>query len=197
MRIRRVYVLQPCWKGRSPYTYMCSVVIGAASSFVPAMLTRLWAREPLREAELRGGWRQRDQQLAAAQVGDAISHLAAGHLKQYADGESSATQLRYHMANAVRDGMEHPTIVKLAANTEGGGNPQRGLKALLEEKVGLLGLQTELEVSDSVTRWEGQGDRERRERRDRRERREKTEDRREKREERGCTREEKREKRDM
>ena len=86
--------------------------------------------EAMREEEIRGEWRQRDRRLVAAQVCDAISHRAAGHLKQHADGESSTTQLRYHTANAVRNGMAHPTIVRPAAIAEGGGNPQRGFKAL-------------------------------------------------------------------
>ena len=76
------------------------------------MLSSLWA-EPRKR--LRGGWRQRQAQ----EDGDAdnpapLSHLAAGLLRDWSDGLISSAKLQEHMGNAVRDGMRHPMILRLA-----------------------------------------------------------------------------------
>ena len=116
------------------------------------MLSRLWA--PRDAPPLRGGWRQRLAQgegdAANPHVG--VSRLAGGLLRDWADGAISATHLRSHMANALADGLNHPMVERLATFGAGAQHAQENLMRLLEETCGLASLQTQLDVSDNVTR---------------------------------------------
>ena len=76
--------------------------------------------------------------------------MAAGHLLEWADGESSAARLVMHMRNAVEDGFSHPMVTRLGTLPPGN-NAQRGLKELMAD-LGLFRLQTVIEEAEAVTR---------------------------------------------
>ena len=79
------------------------------------MLAPLWSSQP-RKRRRKGGWRQQAARAAIAEEPEdsSISFLAAGHLLEWCDGVESATQVRNHMRNALRDGFNHPMVKRLA-----------------------------------------------------------------------------------
>ena len=76
--------------------------------------------EPLPELKRprQGGWRQQlraSDEARASQVAPRhLSHLASGHLRDFFDGDISATKLRYHCQNAAKDGLSHPMVIRIA-----------------------------------------------------------------------------------
>ena len=116
-----------------------------------SILAPLWA--PLTSAKRqRGGWRQ---QLEIQNDGTQTqcSHLAAGQIQAWSDGKSSAAQLHRHMANAVKDGMQHPMIVRInnICTLETQHKANHGMLAVLET-TGIPDLISKLDgpVSDLV-----------------------------------------------
>ena len=107
------------------------------------MLSKLWA--PLPRKRARGGWRQRQRQLEIDEAEDrtsSISYLAAGHLLDWCDGLESASKLRFHMHNAIKDGFHHPMITRLSdISVESDQHCHAGLCALLDT----------CEISDLIT----------------------------------------------
>ena len=129
----------------------CVFIIGALA-FV--MLSSLWSAVGSRKRR-RGGHRQRALQEEAEEESasasrPSISRLAAGHLRDYADGVQSASKMIDHMHNAVLDGMDHPMVQKLG-NLQGGQNAQRSMNNLMED-LGLFNLQTVVPEAQEVTR---------------------------------------------
>ena len=80
-----------------------------------------------------------------------VSYLAKGMLMEWCDGDASAAQAQWHMANSVRDGMRHPAVVRIGA-VAAGQHAHSGLMELLEDKVGLMSLQTVISEPDMVDR---------------------------------------------
>ena len=72
---------------------------------------------PLVEPALRGGWRQRREQRAAADVHvRPPPRMALNHLRDWGEGLISARKLVCNMDDAVQDGeVTHPMIHRLAA----------------------------------------------------------------------------------
>eukprot|EP00959_Pyramimonas_sp_CCMP1952_P322381 6746079-Pyramimonas_sp.AAC.1 len=79
------------------------------------MLRALWER-PRKRQRRRGGWRQRMDASSSEEDRDegTISILAAGHLLEWSDGESSAVRVVQHMLNARADGLCHPMVDRIA-----------------------------------------------------------------------------------
>ena len=121
-------------------------------------MRRLWLRDQV--VPIRGGWRQREAQGEGRVDHGVRSRAATTHLQEWCNGDCSAAALQRHMEACVLDGLNHPTVVRLA-RCGSGKHAQRDLLALLEEKVGLAALQTVIDVPDQVTRqhW-GEGKRE-------------------------------------
>ena len=80
------------------------------------------------------------------------SRAAFGHLRDWADGTSSAVQVQYHMDNALQDGLDHVMVRELASVGSGGVNAHRGLMRWLDNKVGLTNYQTMIDSPDLVQR---------------------------------------------
>ena len=75
------------------------------------MLNALW--RPVAGARKRqGGWRQRAE-ADDEEPDHKMSRLAAGHLKEWCDGVSSAALVKRHLANATADGLVHPMVQRL------------------------------------------------------------------------------------
>jgi len=100
----------------------------------------------------RGGWRQRlaDEPAGSVEL-QTPSRLALGHLLSWSEGTQSASKLRYHMADAVDDGMTDALTVRLANIAKGDGESNQhcheGLMKLLSE-LPTLGIITP--ITDSV-----------------------------------------------
>lgn len=113
------------------------------------MLRRLWARD---QAErFRGGWRQRELQGEGRAEVVVRSKAASAHLLDWCRGDLSASRLQEHMLACAQDGLSHPAVVRLS-RCRGGNNAQRDLLDLIEERVGLAGLQTAIDNPADVTR---------------------------------------------
>ena len=99
------------------------------------MLAPLWSPERAAKRRRTGGWRQ--QRAREAPDDDDthdMSHLAAGHLLEWCDGVESATQVRDHMRNAIRDRIGHPMVKRFSDIGGSGHNGQhchQGLMRLL------------------------------------------------------------------
>eukprot|EP00969_Alexandrium_andersonii_P048967 2147838-Alexandrium_andersonii.AAC.1 len=78
-----------------------------------AMLSLLCRRVGVKRK--RGGWRQQLEQSDSEEYDEqGISRLAAGHLLEWCDGETSASRVVNHMRNASLDGFAHPMVAKIA-----------------------------------------------------------------------------------
>ena len=104
---------------------------------------------------LRGGWRNRAKAKAAAAKRRSRSpqyklrSLAAeGYLLEWSDGTSTAVRVFRHCDRLVRDGWEHPFIVRL--RTIGSGGEQHCQENLLRMLSGIG-------ISDYITRVDGNG----------------------------------------
>ena len=99
------------------------------------MLAPLLSPERAAKRRRTGGWRQ--QRAREAPDDDDthdMSHLAAGHLLEWCDGVESATQVRDHMRNAIRDRIGHPMVKRFSDIGGSGHNGQhchQGLMRLL------------------------------------------------------------------
>ena len=113
------------------------------------MLSLLWRRASQRKR--RGGWRQqlRDQSDSDEFPRSGMSSLAAGHLLEWCDGNSSAGRVVKHMRNAEKDGLSHPMVHQVAQAGEGQ-HAHAGLMAMLD-RVGFGSLLTPLEGPSAVT----------------------------------------------
>eukprot|EP00959_Pyramimonas_sp_CCMP1952_P003377 70312-Pyramimonas_sp.AAC.1 len=102
------------------------------------MLSRLW--EPIEDTtrRRRGGWRQ---QMAIDHTESvepsSMSHLCWRQMLLWSSGDISASRLQETMADAMRDGLNHPMVVRVAQVGEGG-HAHVGLMTLLENRTQIL-----------------------------------------------------------
>ena len=114
------------------------------------MLAGLWKAPPRKRRRTGGRQDAAARDAEGYEEGEGcVSKLAAGLLLQWADGESSADKVRYHMANAKADNFAHPMIDTLAKLREGC-KAAIDLQSLLES-VGLVQLQTNIDGPQKAT----------------------------------------------
>ena len=146
----------PFITGVAATSCVCNLVVASYPHYYCFEFDLIPMLRPLCEGpprkRLRGGHRQRLAQGEGEEEAEVAppSKLACGHLLEWADGDSSAQRLLFHMKNAYDDGMRHPMITRLS-KIPGGKRAQEGMKALCHE-LGLGLLQTVLPIADAVTR---------------------------------------------
>ena len=123
------------------------------------MFSRLWAPlQPEGPFRRRGGWRM--QQAAEGSATDQVvtgpSILACGSLLSWGDGDTSSIQVVRTASHAVRDGLSHPMVRRLASCGEAHANA--ALKSLLQQETCVLDTIKRFEVaatrlSSTPTHW--------------------------------------------